>query len=57
MDADPAGILAFGENDMEMLSYISWVLCLTPRGVRMLLTRVIGSNDRTAVLEYLEQLP
>lgn len=60
LDADPAGILAFGdgENDMEMLRYAGWGVAMSnaPEVVRNAADEVIGSNEEQAVLEYLEQL-
>ena len=60
LDANPAGILAFGdgENDMEMLRYAGWGVAMSnaPEVVRHVADEVIGSNEEQAVLEYLEQL-
>ena len=60
LDADPAGILAFGdgENDMEMLRYAGWGVAMSnaPEVVRNAADEVIGSNEEQAVLAYLEQL-
>ena len=60
LDADPAGILAFGdgENDMEMLRYAGWGVAMSnaPEVVRNAADEVIGSNEEQAVLDYLEQL-
>ena len=60
LNADPAGILAFGdgENDMEMLRYAGWGVAMSnaPEVVRNAADEVIGSNEEQAVLDYLEHL-
>lgn len=60
LNADPAGILAFGdgENDMEMLRYAGWGVAMAnaPDVVRNTADEVIGTNEEQAVLAYLENL-